>query len=71
MASFGLTEQQQSDAWRWAICSNQGLILQAGSEPTQIGAKQAAEKVLRQDEAWTTLSNERRPTESDGAAPIG
>lgn len=46
-ASFALTEQRQTDAWRWAICSTQGSILHAGSEPTQTGAKRVAEEALR------------------------
>jgi hypothetical protein len=49
-AVFALTEQRQNDVWRWAICSNNGLILQAGSEPTQTGAKRVAEAALRLEE---------------------
>jgi hypothetical protein len=51
MASFALTEQQQIDAWRWAICSTRGLVLHTGSEPTQTGAKRVAEEALRLEEA--------------------
>jgi hypothetical protein len=50
-ASFALTEKRQIDAWRWAICSTQGLILRTGSEPTQTGAKKVAEEALRLEEA--------------------
>jgi hypothetical protein len=49
-AVFALTEQRQIDVWRWAICSNNGLILHAGSEPTQTGAKKVAEAALRLEE---------------------
>ena len=47
MANFALTEQSQIDAWRWAICSTEGMILRAGSESTQTGAKRVAEEALR------------------------
>jgi hypothetical protein len=50
-ASFALTEKRQIDAWRWAICSNQGLVLHAGCESTQTGAKKVAEEALRLEEA--------------------
>jgi hypothetical protein len=50
-AIFALTEQRQIDVWRWAICSDNGLILQAGCEPTQTGAKKVAEEALRLKEA--------------------
>jgi hypothetical protein len=50
-ASFALTEQRQTDVWRWAICSTQGLILHAGCEPTQTGAKRVAGEALRLEEA--------------------
>jgi hypothetical protein len=50
-AIFALTEQMQIDAWRWAICGDNGLILHAGSEPTQTGAKRVAEEALRLEEA--------------------
>jgi hypothetical protein len=50
-AIFALTEQRQIDAWRWAICSNNGLILHTGSETTQTGAKRVAEEALRLEEA--------------------
>ena len=53
MANFALTEQRQSDVWRWAICSTRGLILLAGCEATQTGAKNAAEKALQLEEAAT------------------
>lgn len=46
-ANFALTEQRQAGAWRWAVCSLRGSILQAGSEPTQIGAKKVAEVALQ------------------------
>jgi len=49
-ASFALTEQRLSDAWRWAICSTEGLVLLAGSEPTQTGAKKVAEEALQREE---------------------
>jgi len=51
VGSFALTEQRRADAWRWAICSNEGMILYAGCEPTQTGAKKVAEEVLRREEA--------------------
>ena len=51
VASFALTEKMQINAWRWAICSTQGLILHAGSEPTQTGAKRVAEEALGLEEA--------------------
>jgi len=50
-ASFVLTEKQQVDAWRWAICNHQGSVLNAGSESTQTGAKRAAEDALLLEEA--------------------
>jgi hypothetical protein len=50
-ASFALTERRQSDDWRWALCSTTGLILHAGSEPTQTSAKSVAEEALRIEEA--------------------
>jgi len=49
-ASFALTERKQTDVWRWAICSTQGVILHAGCEPTQTGAKRVAEEALRLEE---------------------
>ncbi len=51
LARFALTEQTQTDAWRWAICSTEGLILRAGSEPSQTAAKRIAEEVLQLQEA--------------------
>lgn len=51
VASFALTEQQQFDAWRWAICTDEGAVLHAGSEPTQLEAKKVAEEALRLEEA--------------------
>ena len=51
MANFALTEQRQSDMWRWAICSTRGLILLAGCEATQLGAKYAAEEALQMEES--------------------
>jgi hypothetical protein len=50
-SSFALTEQRQTDMWRWAICSSNGLILLAGCEPTQTGAKRAAEEALQMEES--------------------
>ena len=49
-ASFALTERQQCDAWRWAICSTEGQVLHTGCEPTQTGAKRVAEEALRLQE---------------------
>jgi pyrroline-5-carboxylate reductase len=51
-ASFALTEQRHPDVWRWAICSTQGLTLQAGCEPTQADAKRVAEEALQMEEAF-------------------
>ncbi|MDO8543617.1 MAG: hypothetical protein Q7S40_24510 [Opitutaceae bacterium] len=50
-ANFALTEQRQAGAWRWAICSPRGSILQAGCESTQTGAKKVAEEALELEEA--------------------
>jgi hypothetical protein len=50
-ANFALTEKQQIDAWRWAICNDLGLVLHAGSESTQTEAKRAAEEALQLEEA--------------------
>ena len=50
-ACFGLTEKRQAGEWRWAVCSAEGIILQAGFLPTQTGAKEAAEAKLRFAEA--------------------
>ena len=49
--NFALTEQRQAGAWRWAICSPWGSILQAGCESTQSGAKRVAEAALQLDAA--------------------
>src|SRR5438067_1073370 len=49
IANFALTEQQQAGAWRWAVCSPWGAILQAGSESSQSGAKRVAEAALQRD----------------------
>jgi hypothetical protein len=51
LANFALTEQRQINMWRWAICSTRGLILLAGCESTQTGAKTAAEEALQMEEA--------------------
>ena len=50
-ANFALTEKRETDAWRWAICSTEGLVLQAGCESTQTGAKRVAEVALQLEEA--------------------
>jgi len=50
-AKFALTEQRQTDAWRWAICSTEGMILHTGCEPTQRDAKKVAEEALLMEEA--------------------
>ncbi len=50
IASFALTEKQQFDAWRWAICNHQGSVMHAGSECTQTAAKRAAEDALLLEE---------------------
>ena len=74
-ASFALTEQKQSDAWRWAICSTEGLVLHTGCEPTQTGAKRVAEEALRlEGEAppepiFLRLEGEAPP--SRFASPVG
>ena len=49
-ANFALTEQRQSDAWRWAICSCDGIVLYGGSESSQSGAKKTSEDALRREE---------------------
>lgn len=56
--SFALTEREHIDVWRWAICSPQGVILHAGCEPTQTGAKKVAEEALQLEEAWTSVPDE-------------
>jgi hypothetical protein len=43
---FALTEQERPGAWRWAIISARGAILQAGCEPTQLAAKEIATEAL-------------------------
>ena len=44
--SFALTEQEYSDAWRWAIVDATGQVIQHGSAPTQELAKQASVRAL-------------------------
>jgi|GEM_PF-1097411 len=44
--SFALTEQERPGVWRWAIINDRGVILQAGSEPSQAAAKKVAMDVL-------------------------
>ncbi len=49
-ANFALTEQRQTDIWRWAICSTAGQVLRSGCEPTQAGAKRISEAALEREE---------------------
>ena len=44
--SFALTEQELPGAWRWAIISDQGGVLSAGCESTQVAAKKVATEAL-------------------------
>ena len=48
---ISLVEQEYPDAWRWAILSVDGFIIQGGAEPTQAQAKVAAEAALRSEVA--------------------
>ena len=44
--SFALTEQEQPGMWRWAIISDRGGVLLAGSASTQVEAKKVATEAL-------------------------
>ena len=53
--SFALTEQERPGAWRWAIISVRGMILQAGCEPTQVEAKKIATEALHHKSPMTVV----------------
>jgi hypothetical protein len=57
--SFALTEQERPGAWRWAIISDRGVILQAGSEPTQGEAKKVAAGALHRSPPSTVTTVRR------------
>jgi len=44
--NFALTEQEGPGAWRWAIISDRGAVLQAGRESTLLAAKKVAGETL-------------------------
>ncbi len=43
---FALVEQQNPTAWRWAVVSSDGFLIDTGFEPTQAHAKKAVERAL-------------------------
>jgi hypothetical protein len=45
-AWFALIEKEHAKAWRWAVLSDEGLILREGQQPTQADAKRVAEEML-------------------------
>ena len=53
--SFALTEREHPGAWRWAIISARGIILQAGCEPTQVEAKKIATEALHNQSPMTAV----------------
>ncbi len=43
----GLIEQEHPDAWRWAVVSIDGFVVDAGSEPNRDYAQRAVEQAMR------------------------
>lgn len=46
-AVFALVERKQCDVWRWAVIGLNRHLLDEGFEPTQSGAKRAAEAAVQ------------------------
>jgi hypothetical protein len=53
-ADIAMVEQEHPDAWRWAIISPDGFIIDGGSEPTHAHARKAVEQALRLEVASVT-----------------
>lgn len=43
---FALVEQEQAEAWRWAVMDDAGVLLEGGQESTRVDAKSIAMDAL-------------------------
>jgi hypothetical protein len=59
---FALTERERPGAWRWAIISARGVVLESGCEVTQVAAKRMATEALHRSSPMT-------PRKAEAAVP--